>query len=313
MSGDRSVAVAALRHYEVVPQRVRLAAVSFNSVFRVTSASEVCALRVSPARQIHAAGTAAVEAAWHERLRQQGTGVPGVRANADGQVETVVPDTRGEPRACVLFDWVTGRSPRTMTGPSAAALGRLSARLHRDAAAWSPPGAGNVLAADRVLYWRLPDLLAAAGSQYGAGALFADAAARAQLVIDELWRDPPHPPRLMHGDLTPSNVIVSPARGLVPIDFQDVVRGFEIQDLAITVAALRRWPDGAALAATFCAGYREDRAWPDVSPARFESLIAARHLHTMNFTLNLRGLTGQDRYVADRAGRIRAWLRHPAG
>lgn len=117
---------------------------------------------MGPALQIHAAGTSAVEAAWHRRLGQQGAGVPGVLANADGELETVVPDGRAGhgSRACVLFEWVAGRSLRTrMTGRSAAALGRLSARLHQDAAAWSP-GAGDVLAADRVRRWPDGDRLA---------------------------------------------------------------------------------------------------------------------------------------------------------
>ena len=38
---------------------------------------------------------------------------------------------------------------------------------------------------------------------------------------------------------TPANVVVRPGGELVPIDFQDLVRGFEAQDLAITLAWLR--------------------------------------------------------------------------
>jgi aminoglycoside phosphotransferase (APT) family kinase protein len=83
-------------------------------------------------------------------------------------------------------------------------------------------------------------------------------------VVDWLWRNPPHQPRLVHGDPTPQNVIVSPVHGLVPIDFQDTVWGFEIQDLSITVAALRRFSDGDRLADAFRAGFSELRSWPDV-------------------------------------------------
>jgi hypothetical protein len=61
------VALEALRHYDLVPQKVVLAAESFSSIFRVTTASAVCALRVGRALQIHADGTSAVEAAWHQR------------------------------------------------------------------------------------------------------------------------------------------------------------------------------------------------------------------------------------------------------
>jgi Ser/Thr protein kinase RdoA (MazF antagonist) len=316
MSEHRAVALEALRHYDVVPQRVRLAAESFNSVFRVTTASAVYALRVGAVLQIHPEGTAAVEAAWHRRLRQHGVFVPDVLANVDGGFATLVTDGRAEhgSRVCVVFEWVAGRSLRTcMTGPRAVALGRLSARLQQDGAAWSPPGAADVLRADRVLYWRVPDQLPAAGSRFGFGTLFTDAQARAQAVVDSLWQSPPHPPHLVHGDLTPQNVIVSPRTGLVPIDFQDTVLGFEVQDLAITISALRRWPDGDRLIDAFRIGYGECRDWPDVSPALFDSLIAGRGLQQMNLTLNLANIDELDSYVASHAGRIRTWMRSPTG
>jgi Ser/Thr protein kinase RdoA (MazF antagonist) len=316
MSGQRDVALEALRRYDVAPQRVRLAAESFNRIFRVTTASAVYALRVGPALQIHPEGTSTVEAAWHRRLRQHGIAVPGVLANADGEFVTLVRTERAgdEPRVCLLFEWVAGRSLRTrMTERQSAALGRLSARLHQDGEAWSPPGAEDVLRADRVLYWRLPDQLAAAGSRFGFGTLFTDAQARAQSVIDSLWQKPPHQPHLVHGDLTPQNVIVSPRDGLVPIDFQDVVWGFEVQDLSITVATLRRSPDGDRLVAAFRSGYGECRTWPDVSPALFDSLIAARALHQLNLTLNAADIAGLETYVANHADRARAWMRCPTG
>ena len=310
---DRTAACAALLRYDVTPRRVRLAARSFNSIFRVTTATAPYALRVGSARRIHPAGTEAVEAAWHRRLRERQVPVPDVLANVAGELTTLVADQSGF-RVCVLFGWVAGRSLRTcLTGRRSAALGALSARLHQEAAAWSPPGAGDVLTADRVLYWRLPDRLAEAGTRSGYGALFADAAARAQSVVDALWRDPPHPPHLVHGDLTPANVIAVPAAGLVPIDFQDTVLGLEVQDLSITVAALRHLPDGGRLEGAFRAGYAEGRPWPDVSPDRFDSLIAARWLHQLNLTLSTADLGKLDGYVAGHAERARAWLRRPSG
>jgi Ser/Thr protein kinase RdoA (MazF antagonist) len=315
MSEHRAVALEALRSYGVVPQRVRWAAESFNSIFRVTTASAVYALRVGAVLQIHPEGTAAVEAAWHRRLRRQGVPAPDVLANVNGELATLVTDGRAEhgSRVCILFEWVAGRSLRTcMTERRSAELGRLSARLQQDGAAWSPPGAADVLRADRVLYWRVPDQLAAAGSRFGFGTLFADALARAQSVLDSLWHSPPHPPHLVHGDLTPQNVIVSPRDGLVPIDFQDTVLGFEVQDLSITVSALRRWPNSDRLIDAFRGGYGEHQPWPDVSPALFDSLIVARGLQQMNLTLNMTDIKQLESYVTSHAERVRAWMRSPA-
>jgi Ser/Thr protein kinase RdoA (MazF antagonist) len=316
MSGPRDAALEVLRRYELSPQRVRLAAQSFNSIFRVTTASAVYALRVGAALQIHPQGTAAVEAAWHRRLRGHGEYVPDVLANNDGEFATLAgsSSTGHGPRVCLLFEWVSGRNLRTcMTERRSAELGRLSARLQQDAAEWSPPGTQDVLRADRVLYWQLPDRLAAAGSRFGLGSLFTDAAARARPVVDALWLNPPHRPHLVHGDLAPQNVIVSPSHGMVPIDFQDTVVGFEVQDLSITVAALRRFPDGDRLTEAFRAGYGELRRWPDVSPAFFDSLVVARALQQLNLTLNIVDMAGLDSYVTSHAERVRAWMRRPTG
>ena len=108
-------------------------------------------------------------------------------------------------------------------------------------------------------------------------------------------------------------MIAVPHAGLVPIDFQDTVLGLEVQDLSITVAALRRMPDGGTLAEAFRHGYADCRPWPDVSPDLFESLVAARWLHQLNLTLNVTSMDGLDGYVAGHAERTRAWLRRQAG
>jgi Ser/Thr protein kinase RdoA (MazF antagonist) len=94
---------------------------------------------------------------------------------------------------------------------------------------------------------------------------------------------------------------------------RDDGRGFEVQDLSITVSALRRWNDGDRLTAAFRAGYSECRPWPDVSPALFDSLIAARGLHQLNLTLNITDPAGLAGYVASHADRARTWMQRPTG
>jgi Ser/Thr protein kinase RdoA (MazF antagonist) len=307
----RDVALAALRHYDLAPRRITRAADSFNTVFRVSADTGRYALRVGAALRIHTAGTLQAEAAWPARLRAHGLPVPALHATAAGQAGTVVDGGSG-PRTCALFEWVVGRSLRTrLTGPTAAALGRLAARLHRDAEGWTPPEPLDVLVADRVLCWRLPVRLTAPGVPHAS--VFADALHRAQAELDRLWRTPPHRPFLLHGDLTPANVIVARDGTLVPIDFQDLVRGFAVQDLAIGVAALRRMPAGERLVDAFRHGYTAHRPSPDVLPGLFEALLAARALHQLNLTLNIHGTTGRTGYLAAHAARLREWLRAPGG
>ena len=97
MAEHRTVALEALRRYDIVPRRVRLAAESFNSIFRVTTASAVYALRVGAVLRIHPEPAAAVEAAWRRQARiSAALVVPDVLANADGETATLVADDRAQ-------------------------------------------------------------------------------------------------------------------------------------------------------------------------------------------------------------------------
>ncbi|MCA0144034.1 phosphotransferase enzyme family protein [Blastococcus sp. LR1] len=308
MDDPREIALTALRRYDLVPRRVSRAAESFNSVSRVTTASGTYALRVGARLQIHPEGTLETEGDWLRRLGERGMAVPALRANRTGAVGTEVDTGDGETRTCALFDWIGGRSLRTrLTAPTAAALGRLAARLHADAEAWVLPGRPDVLVADRVLHWRLPTRLTE--PEVPCGGVFADALERAQAGLDQLWRNPPHRPYLLHGDLTPANVIVARDGGLVPIDFQDLVWGFDVQDLAISIAALRRTSGGTRLVDAFRSGYAELRPWPVLPDELLETLLAARVLHQVNLTLNVRRPADVAEYLAAHAQRLREWLR----
>jgi hypothetical protein len=91
-----------------------------------------------------------------------------------------------------------------------------------------------------------------------------------------------------------------------PSTSKDVVLGFDVQDLAITSAALRRAPAGPRLADTFQAGYTAHRRWPDSSPAVLDALIAARALNQKSLTLNVEGRADLDAYLTAHADRLRS-------
>jgi hypothetical protein len=55
------------------------------------------------------------------------------------------------------------------------------------------------------------------------------------------------------------------------------------------------------------------RPWPDISPALFDSLIAARALHQLNLTLNIVDMAGLGDYIASHAERARGWVHRPTG
>ena len=304
----RILALEALARYNLVVRRCTLVNRSFNTIFRVDAADGTrAALRVGPSHRIHADGTELAEANWLDSLRDDGhVVVPLVIAASDGSV-AVVASSRGvpEPRSCVLFGWVPGRPmSERITLERARALGTLSALLHRHAAAHTPAVAPDVLVGDHVLYWRDQDRLAELEPTYGA--LLADAAELVQQTLDRLWRNPPHPAHLVHGDLVPSNVMVS-GRETVVIDFQDLFWGFEVQDVAITIASLARSAGGRELVDAFRDGYEIERGWPATDADTLATLVAGRYLHQLNLGLNLRK-PGLEAFIARQVVSIAEWM-----
>lgn len=270
---------------------------SFNNIFRVAVDERTYALRVGPAERIHAEGTEIIEARWMRELRAGGVVCPPIVFDALGGGPVVVQslaDVPGE-RICMLFDWVEGTPLSDAMDPDAAQeMGRLAAQLVESVPAVDNPQEPP-LTADRVLHWkienRLPELEASSS-------LLDEALDRAQQILDDIWACRPHGPRLIHGDLTPTNVLVVDGR-LVPIDFQDSVWGFDIQDIAISWSSLARFDDAEVLRDNFRSGYAEIRAWPDLDDATLSGLVAARRLHQLNLSLTMRR-PGLAQYV-DRA------------
>jgi Ser/Thr protein kinase RdoA (MazF antagonist) len=232
--------------------------------------------------------------------------VPKVLASTEGtSVLDVGVEAVPEPRRCVLFEWISGRViGDRMTPDRARRIGLVNGLLHEHGAHWASTPPPDIPIGDRVLYWSLPSRLGELPPAYGS--LIHEALDRAQRSVDALWRDPPQAPQLLHGDLTPCNVMT---RGdqTVALDFQDLFWGFDQQDLAITLNVLGLYPEPAPLLDAFRRGYREVRRWPETDPGRLDELIAARWIQQLNLGLNVRK-PGLDAFIARHLARIRAWM-----
>ena len=304
----RALARDALSEYDVACVRVSYVAQAFNTVFRVDGADgSVYALRVSPQLRIHAEGCEAVEAAWGAALRRDtGLAVPlviptGIGASSANVARPGVPGVR----TCVLFEWVGGRPLRQcMRVPLVRRVGALTAVVHEHGASYSHDPPAGALTADRVLYFRLPDRLDELTARYGS--VIREAVDRAQGALDALWRDPPHRPHLLHGDVQPGNVMVD-RREVVLIDFQDLIWGLEIQDALFALCALEHFDDAPALVDAFRSGYESVRPWPDADAETTAALRAARHLNVLNFGLSVRK-AGLDPFIARHADPVVGWM-----
>lgn len=296
-----------LGHHDIAVARVRLVTEAFNTTFRIDATDgQRYALRVGATWRLHTDTIAEVEAVWADALAtdtdvrppqvvRTRSGAPSVWAAADG-----VP----EPRECVLFTWQDGRPLRERLGDPAllGAAGAVLATLHDHARAFDSIAADQVLCADRVCYFRLPQVLAAR-----CGTLFADGLAWAQDGVDALWRERGSQAQLLHGDVHPGNLLAR-RRSVVPIDFQDAVWGPQEHDLAITLNSLDSRDPAGALTAAFRRGYERRRCWPDIDADLLDRLQIARRLHVANFMLHVwpARATG---YVADLADALGRRLR----
>lgn len=286
----RLLATDTLRNqFGLEPSRVSLlASHSFNTLFRAQMAGgQPLAVRVGEVR-IHADRVEDVEADWLRALR----------AETDLLVPTLLADLAGNnvsagahplvpgPRYCSVMTWAQGRLVRRQFDHNIARrLGALQAILHEHAAAYSPPEIPLGIIAKRVVYFANTSLLA--GYESAHGSMFVEAIDRVQAHLDVLWKIPLHRPHLLHGDFGPQNVMRYRSI-LTPIDFQDLQFGFDVQDVAITVADLRRVFHDQSLIEDFAVGYRSVRPWPLTDESLARALAAGRSLNVINLGLNLR-------------------------
>ena len=121
-----------------------------------------------------------------------------------------------------------------------------------------------------------------------------------------LWQSPPHRAHLLHGDLQSGNVMVH-RHAVTLIDFQDLIWGFDVQDVSIALLAVEQHGDIGSWADAFRAGYEAVRPWPDTDPDTDAALRAARHLNILNFGMSVGG-PDVDAFIARRAAAIRKWM-----
>jgi Ser/Thr protein kinase RdoA (MazF antagonist) len=263
-------------------------------------------LRVGDACRIHVDGVEDIEAEWLGALRAAGVACPANLPSSTGAhwVRRGRSDV-DEPRVCSMFTWVRGRPlGEHLTAARMRAAGRLLAEVHEQSAEYVPrtPIPRGVYA-DRVVSFHEENRVLVYESEYGS--LFVEAIDRVQRRLDELWRSPPGTPQLLHGDFGPNNVLHSRARPAA-IDFQDLQYGFDLQDVAVSLADLRR--TAPELIEPFRAGYRDKRPWPDLAPDLDAALTAGRSLNIMNLGLHLQR-SGLAHSLDFHGQRVAAWMR----
>jgi Ser/Thr protein kinase RdoA (MazF antagonist) len=313
---------AALAHYDLDVVRVRLITNDTNGIFRVDSSDGGrYAVRVGLAGGIgHSTDEVRAETAWLAALAAETKlTVPVPVATRAGEPFVIV-EVPGvpEPRNVVVFSWLQGRRlGERLTPASMRAYGALSAGLHVHGARHRPNTPDVLPRYDRLDPFDEPFVLFEAGHQLMPPArrtVFAAAAEHVQSEIDALTRGD-EPMRVLHGDLHPWNVMAS-RRELAPFDFEDLMWGWPVQDVATSLYYLQG-PDLESRVVSFREGYETVAVWPERREGQIATFMVGRALVLANDLLITPEWQGEaasflERYevrfrafLADRPGRGR--------
>ncbi|MCJ7433869.1 MAG: phosphotransferase [Anaerolineales bacterium] len=288
----RKLALTALEQYDLDVIRLSLITNSCNGIFRVdTRSGQRWILRVTLPEGGHTHAHVAAEMDWLSAISHDtGLSVPRPLPARDGSlVVEAGADGVPQPRMCVIFSWVPGTDLADhLTPVNISLLGELSAQLHLHARTYQPPGGLSLLKFDRVFPFPEPVILFEERfSTFIPAArrvVFQRAIDWVQASIDRL-KTSGESMRLLHGDLHQWNIRYS--RGcLSPIDFEDLMWGWPVQDIATTLYYSVDADDYLDRRAAFEVGYQRVNPWPEHVPGEIDSFIAARGLGMANFVIH---------------------------
>ncbi len=195
----------------------------------------------------------------------------------------------GDPVECSLFLWAEGEPLAAhLTAPLYRQLGVLAAELHTFATGWTAPAGMAPLRWDRTMYYS-GTRLAVANVEHSSIVGGRDAARVEEIVaaadIELVRLAAMHDPIFLHGNIEMWNVLVDPSGQLRLLDFEDVMLGQPIQDIAITLYYGMERRDYGDLASAFRAGYASVREWPLIDERVLRLLMAARAVMLLNHAL----------------------------
>jgi Ser/Thr protein kinase RdoA (MazF antagonist) len=292
----RPTALKVLREYGIEPSKLTQITEASNTIFRVSlSDAQDFVLRMTAPKSCHGADEIWSEIAWLHALDQDtDIGIPAPISRLDGGYVTEV-SLPGEirPICCAVYRWVPGiMLDDRLTVDNVQRLGELMARLHQHAAGFMPPDGFHIRTFDSVFPYAAkgfaglePIVLfnedAQAPLTGAQRATFRDAYQRVAEAMARLM-EKDEPMRVIHNDLHVWNVKVDRDK-LYALDFEDMMWGHPIQDIATTLYYLR-WADTYEnMLAAFRSGYEAVLLWPEDHEGQLETLIIGRAILLANF------------------------------
>lgn len=280
----RQVAVEAIDAYPFEVRRLRLLLHAYNTTFRVdTTDGRRFALRINT-NSLKSEANLRAEVAWLDAIaRETEVVVPVPQRTRSGRLWTEVWfEPLGRSLPVVVMSWLPGRDLDDRSNDGYRALGRATAQLHDHALTWTPPTGAELPSHDAVLF-DIPNVLATDHPLLtdDSRALFAEALEHTDAAYDRVTAAGPVIP--IHADLHGGNAKWLHGR-LAVFDFDDAAVGAPVHDLAISAYYVR---DDDAAERALVEGYEQVRPRPDVPPADFEALVAARNVLLANEVLRM--------------------------
>jgi Ser/Thr protein kinase RdoA (MazF antagonist) len=288
----RKMALAALERYDLDVNRVQLLSNDMNGIFRLEMAGgEKAVLRISvPGDVGHSLEAINSEMVWLAALRREtDLNVPRPFTTRDGALVTTV-QVPGVPEArhCVVFSWVKGVDLADRPSPENwYKLGEFASRLHDHGLAFKPPKDFDINQYDKVFPFQEPVVIFDDAHRHiitpGRREVFQETVDRVQAALDRLKAGPDEM-GVIHGDLHQWNTRVY--RGQISaLDFEDLMWGYAVQDIAVTFFYIREHSEYLTLRAAFKEGYTSCRVWPERRPGVIDTFIAGRVLVLANYIL----------------------------
>jgi Ser/Thr protein kinase RdoA (MazF antagonist) len=288
----RALALNALKEYDLNVSRLSLVTNDLNGIFRLdVLGGNKYILRITVPEGGHNDDHLTAEMDWLTALaRDTDLNVPRPMPTRSGTLFTEA-EAEGvpEPRLCAIFSWVPGTDLAKHISPAnLTKLGRLMARLHMHALTYNLPERLNLLRFDQVFPFPEPVILFAECNSHlfppERRSIYQQAIDWAQQAIDQLQASG-EPMRIIHGDLHQWNVRYS--RGVLsPIDFEDLMWGWPVQDIATTLYYFLNPDTYPVMRDAFLRGYTQHIPWPEQYPGEVDAFYAARALGMANLMLN---------------------------
>lgn len=313
----RNMAIAALDYYDLDVADIRLITNDFNGIFRIqTKDNNKYVLRIGLPQGGHDIQSYRSEIEWLQALNQDTQlCVPTpIRAKNGDHVVTVRTEGVPEPRHCMIFTWIRGHMlANELSLKNVCLLGKLSAELHQQASTFVPSRQFKILRFDKVFPFPEPIILF--DKEYAAffsgeqEKIFRKGVEWAQNIINDLKKSKV-PMIVLHGDLHQWNVHIFRGK-LSPIDFEDLMWGWPVQDIATSLYYFIGMKNYLDLKSAFIDGYTQILSWPEQSVGQVDAFIAARGIGLVNFVLqdpNPDWQADAGNFIATTEKRLRALL-----